>query len=202
MKGRNVFLLDLISNSLGAVLLIFLLLISRHFDRPPTRIDDTLFIAAASAREQAEIAIWVQPPGADAPVWYGKDIAGLQWSEAAGAWRPARVAVDDMSMTDFLGSAKYLAAVGGGGAAVAIPKPAVGCWRFGAWYEDNTQLLTPAPVEAEITLDVWLDGPMRPKEGSKAYRTTQFSAPTSDSRHCIAIAGDGAPGEATCCQQP
>lgn len=202
MKGRNVFLLDLISNSLGAMLLIFLLLISRHFDRPPTRVDDTLFIAAESDREAAEIAIWVLPPGADAAVWYGPEIAGLQWNEAAGRWRPARVAVDDMSMTDFLLSAKYLGAMAGGGAAVGIPRPAVGCWQFGAWYEDNTNLLTPAPVETGLRLEVWLGGPLRPESESEVFRSASFTAPTADSRHCVAVSADGATGDSECCRQP
>lgn len=200
MKGRNIFLLDLISNSLGAMLLIFLLLISRHFDRPPTRIDDTLLIAAVSDREAADIAIWVKPPGADAAVRYGAEIAGLQWNEAAGRWRPSRVAIDDMSMTDFLVSAKYLGAAGGSGAAVAIPKPAVGCWQFGAWYEDNSDLLTPAPVEAGLRLEVWLDGPLRPDGERTEFRAAQVSAPTADSRHCVAVTAAGADGDSACCR--
>jgi len=213
VKGRSVFLLDLISNSLGAVLLLFLLLISRHFERPPPRVEGTLLVFAEAARPDARIGLWATPPGSDGERLFTDALTGLAWNPDTGRYRAASDGPAGMTLDTFGQVAKFLrvpAEPDAGeeaeadltrpsGAALLVPRPAKGCWVFGPYYEDTPALDDPEPVDTEIRLTVWFHGLLRRSGGTEGAPPRLFRAPTSQSRHCVEITEDGANPQSGCC---
>jgi len=217
-RGRGVFLLDLISNSLGAVLLLFLLLISRHFDRPPPRIEETLVVLAEAERSDARLGLWVEPPGRESPRLFTEEITGLEWRQAAGGYRRRSLPDAPASLDTYFQAAKFLRAPASAaeadaqadtmpaGAGMVVPRPATGCWVFAPYYEDSPGLLSGEPVETPVRVTVWLEGLLaRGRSGADNPQTRApgenvFRAPTSQDRHCIEITESGVADEPACCR--
>jgi len=212
-KGRSVFLLDLISNSLGAVLLLFLLLISRHFERPPPRVEGTLLVMAEAAREDARIGVWAEPPGERGRRLFTEDITGLVWNSETGRYRPLEAGPQGPPLDAFGAAAKFLrspedkkesesGAAVRAGAGVIVPRPAKGCWIFGPFYEDTPSLAKERAIDTEIRLKVWFRGLLQPEGAEGAAAKTRFRAPTSQTRHCVEVTDSGAVGSSGCCREP
>lgn len=217
-RGRGVFLLDLISNSLGAVLLLFLLLISRHFDRPPPRIEESLVVLAEAERPNARLGVWIEPPGRESPRLFTEEITGLEWRQAAGGYRRRSLSDAPVSLDTYFETVKFLRAPAGraetepeaetmpAGAGIVVPRPATGCWIFAPYYEDSPGLLSGEPVETPVRVKVWLEGLLaRGQTGANgqqagAERENSFRAPTSQDRHCIEITEAGVADEPACCR--
>lgn len=211
-KGRSVFLLDLISNSLGAVLLLFLLLISRHFERPPPRVEGTLLVMAEADRSDARIGVWAEPPGERGRRLFTKDLTGLVWNAEAGRYRPLDTGLQGPPLDAFGAAVKFLRAPESGdesersgripaGAGVIVPRPAKGCWIFGPFYEDTPSLARQQAIDTDIRLKVWFRGLLQPKGGDGTAAGTRFRAPTSQARHCVEVTESGAVGGSGCCDE-
>jgi len=209
-KGRSVFLLDLISNSLGAVLLLFLLLISRHFERPPPRVEGTLLVIAEASREGARIGLWAQPPGERERRLFTDEITGLTWDPETGRYRPLAAGPGGPPLDAFGLAAKFLraaeptgetTAIAPAGAGVIVPRPAKGCWIFGPFYEDTPSLARQQAIETKVDFRVWFRGLLQREDGGHPTAGTRFRAPTSQTRHCVEITESGAVGASGCCNQ-
>lgn len=184
MKGAGVFVLDVISNTLGAMLLIFLLVAPKLLDRPLERREETLLVQARAADGQAVVRLWVQPPDsaerffcdpadparrdafelttvpqvfARAEEGVDRTGAGGNENEEAGAGPPA---------------ALWLRPAGPAGnrdrhaCAILVRDPAPGCWSYGAVYSDHPQL----EQATEIEVGVWSSGAGLIAEGDSSFR--------------------------------
>jgi len=217
-KGRSVFLLDLISNSLGAVLLLFLLLISRHFERPPPRVEATLVVLAEAERGDARLGLWLEPPGAGDQRLFTEEISELDWRESAGGYRRTGTAESNrLSLDAYFRRVKFLrspmpdsgsAGESPAGAGFVVPEPATGCWVFAPYYEDSPGLLSGEAVETPVRMRVWFQGLLE-RSGTAGGSTPAapssaqvFRAPTSETRHCIEITEEGIAPETGCCRAP
>lgn len=209
-KGRSVFLLDLISNSLGAVLLLFLLLISRHFERPPPRVEGTLLVMAEAARADARLGLWAQPPGETEMRLFTEDMTGLVWDSETGRYRHLDDGPGSPALDIFGTAIKFLRSPVGdvtgesagrarAGAGVIVPRPAKGCWIFGPFYEDTPSLAKEQAIDTEVRLKVWFRGLLQREDGDGTAAGTRFRAPTSQTRHCVEVTESGAVGGSGCC---
>ena len=168
-QGNKVFLLDVISNSLGAMLMIFFLVISRHYEKPTDRVLGTLLMMADGDRQRASVGLWVSPPGAN-DVYFGDEIQLMKWDENRNRYyREARKlapqeVVNELPSEsvfyrrpDVSGAAPF-PTFGNATAAVLILDPQAGCWTFGPYYEDDPDTPFRPDIGTAVQLDTWFRG--------------------------------------------
>jgi len=181
VKGAGVFVLDVISNTLGAVLLIFLLVAPKLLDRPAERREDTLVVRVRAADGEAVVRLWLQPPGppgsAERYFCNPNDPAKKDAFEMAKHTRAFAQAEEgtesgeDEAVSTRPPAALWLRPVGTGSSsalhscAILVRDPAPGCWSYGAVYADHLRL----QAAADIEVSAWLSGASLVVEGD-TYR--------------------------------
>lgn len=158
----RIFYLDLISNSLGAMLFIFVAVATQNQVRPTSRASGNLFVQVSASDAQAELGLWVRPPGDSAHVLFEDDIAALQ--PGLDAVSTEKYGLQGVSPHTFLravadrtGRSASPHAVSS--ALLKLHDPAPGCWEVGAYFIDHPSAMS-GGITTRIDIEVWYRSPV------------------------------------------
>jgi hypothetical protein len=215
VERSTVFLLDLISNSLGAMLLLFFVVVSKRAEPPPARSAETLTVTVTAGDPRAAVRFWVQPPGSERSYW----------CEPSAPSRPDLADMDRDPLAFSAAEADTEAAVSLGGAVpgrslarslwarpmaedgrldrhtctVLVHRPRLGEWRYRAYVADD-----PSLSGIQLAVEAWFAGRRWIRDGSNSARAVE--EPEGDPTFRLEIpkvhATDGPAGTLVLSSQP
>jgi len=177
-------MLDLISNSLAAMIILFIIISSLRLPMiPPERIKGTLFVRYTLERnsrplEDAASQIWVTPPGVPEKYWGDEILLLNHLDEAYGLFTDCaevNAKINTKNTVLPLCILVYSPADSANVHYLVIRDPLRGEWRTGLLYVDHDQLGADRQ-EATFTLQAWFVSATG--DGVTPLQDTTYQAPT------------------------
>jgi hypothetical protein len=152
--------LDLLTNAMGAMLIVFVLVASKHFVRPQVPVVGLLVVEAVTPDTRATLGAWIRPRGEEALVEQrigelpsARNMRRLSKSEQS-AFREVTSAYVTTTRTSSDGPSPAIS--------IVALDPLEGCYEVGIFIKDHAQLAALRDEGVPVQVRVWFRGPVGP----------------------------------------
>lgn len=171
--GARLAFLDLLTNAMGAMLIMFVLVSSKHFVRPEVPVAGLLVVEATSLDSGASLGAWLRPRGGATFV-----------DEVVESMPTARPRDDKASsrrqsgsteiLTAFLSSTSSAGSVKSSTVSMVAVDPIEGCYEVGIYLKDHAQIAMLRDEGVGVQVRIWFRGPV-----NEGWEESQSSNPRS-----------------------